>query len=126
MPRTRGKTTKQIQAIRSYVRKGYSANTIQKKMKARHIGIRRTVLLTYVREFRRQPPKPSVAKYIPRKYRKGLKYPIIVIVKRVRLFGRHKGKRVRKIRTGRGSELYHWIRGELESGYWDVRPTIES
>lgn len=126
MPKTKGKTPKQIGAVKSYVRRGYSANTIQKKMKARHMGMRRTVLLTYVREFRRQPAKPSIAKYVPRKYRRGITYRRAGYIKQVRLSGRHKGERARKIKTGRGSELYRWIRGELESGYWDTKPTIES
>lgn len=124
MPRTRGKTTKQIKAVKSYVRKGYSANRIQKRLQKRHLGMRRTVLLTYVREFRRQKPRPSVAKYVPRKYRKELRIP--VAVKEVKLFGTHKHKRAKKTQTGRGSELYRWVKGELESGYWDTKPTIES
>lgn len=62
-PKTRG-------AIKTYVKQGYSANKIQKKLQKQHLGIRRKVLLAEIRKLKRQEPKADRRKYIPKKYRR--------------------------------------------------------
>lgn len=69
MTKTKGVSQRQIRLIKYYSHKGYSANQIQRKLRARHIGMRRTRFLGYVREFKRQTPKAHVERYTPRKYR---------------------------------------------------------
>lgn len=56
-------------AIRGYVKRGYSANKIQKRLKAQHLGIRRTVLLAEIRKAKHQTIKANRLKYTPNKYR---------------------------------------------------------
>lgn len=115
MARKQGITPKQIDALKRYSRKGYSANKIQRKLRSRHMGMRRTRLLGYVREFKRQKPKPSVAKYTPTKYAQarmrlpqfGGKYIAIYGTTRNR-----KGivKRNRIELSGSGRELYEAVK----------------
>jgi len=57
-------------ALNWYIRRGYSANKIQRRMKDRGLGVRRKTLLKIVREMKLKPKKADVKKYIPRKYRK--------------------------------------------------------
>jgi hypothetical protein len=57
-------------SVKYYVKRGYSANRIQRRLKKRGIGIRRKTLLRYVREAKKKPAKANSAKYTPRKYRR--------------------------------------------------------
>jgi len=58
-----------VSRIKELSRKGKSANEIIRTLRREHRGIRRTIALTYVREFKGKAPKPHAYKYIPRKYR---------------------------------------------------------
>jgi len=57
-------------AIKGYVKQGYSANKIQKKLKSQGLGIRRTTLLAEVRKVKGAKPKADRQKYTPKKYRR--------------------------------------------------------
>jgi len=57
-------------AIKAYVKQGYSANKIQKKLKSQGLGIRRTTLLAEVRKVKGAKPKADRQKYTPKKYRR--------------------------------------------------------
>jgi hypothetical protein len=128
---------RQIKAIRSYVKKGYSANQIQVKLKNQHIGIRRKVLLTKIRIIKHQKPKAETVKYIPKKYaqaprvkappRKRLR-PFFAQIqeKQVTVIGRHYGKRIIKKHYGKGRDLYRFVINEMASGYWDEKPQVFS
>jgi len=74
MPKTKrkakGMSPKTKQAIKAYVKQGYSANMIQKKLKSRGLGIRRKNLLSEVRKVKGTKPKALPQKYIPKKYRR--------------------------------------------------------
>jgi len=57
-------------AIKTYVKQGYSANKIQKKLKGQGLGIRRKTLLTEVRKIKGKKHKAHPQKYTPTKYRR--------------------------------------------------------
>jgi len=57
-------------AIKAYVKQGYSANKIQKKLKSQGLGIRRKTLLSEVRKVKGTKPKAHPQKYTPKKYRR--------------------------------------------------------
>ena len=59
-----------IKAINRYVGKGYSANKIQSRLKARGLGVRRKTLLKIVRQTRLKQGKANTWKYTPKKYRR--------------------------------------------------------
>lgn len=115
MTRKRGATTKQINAIRTYSKKGWSANRIQKKLKQRQMGMRRTKLLGYVREFKHKQARPHVQKHIPRKYRKPTpttyarptgKPTIGMFGKQIACYGSKDGRAKRIQMSGTGRQLY--------------------
>ena len=54
--------------IRYYVRKRYSANLIQQKLREKGLGMRRKELLAKVREVKGVPKKPYAERYVPIKY----------------------------------------------------------
>lgn len=56
--------------IHNYVKKGYSANRIQKELKANDKGMRRKELLKIVREAKSKQLKTNSKKYTRKKYRK--------------------------------------------------------
>ena len=66
----RGFSDKQNSTINEGIRKGYSANKIQRELKNQGIGIRRKELLRNIREMKTKSPKPNAQKYTPRKYLK--------------------------------------------------------
>jgi len=127
-------TQQQTKAIRSYVSEGYSANRIQKSLRARHMGIRRKVLLAEIRIIKHQEPKTEIVKYVPKKYAKARWKARALPRKRLRrlgekqatLTGLHKGKLISKTQHGSGKDLYKFIKNEMESGYWDGKPKITS
>ena len=57
-------------AIKGYVKQGYSANKIQKKLKSQGLGIQRKKLLAEVRKIKGLKPKANRQKYTPKKYRR--------------------------------------------------------
>jgi hypothetical protein len=126
MSRKRQVTTAQIEKIRQYTREGCSANQIQHKLSTEHIGLRRTVLLSYVRQFKRQPTKPSVERYAANTYGKSASRTTGWGTKAAKIKGTHHGKYVEKQRLGSGYELYRFVRNEMESDFWDDKPTVES
>ena len=121
---------RQIKAIRSYVKKGYSANQIQVKLKNQNMGIRRKVLLAEVRKVKGQKLKAGTAKYIPKKYSKARWLARAelerLLEKRVTITGKHKGDFVTKTRSGKGKDLYRWVLDEMTGGYWDKKPIVHS
>jgi hypothetical protein len=136
-------TKAQQKAIRGYVRRGYSANRIQKALSKRHIGMRRQVLLKHIRSVKKVtrvvPRKKYVptperrvgrVKYIPRKYRVPRPYPKIPTTKQITLVGKHHGKKVEKTKTGSGKELYLFVKREMhkynEGEFWDTKPKVIS
>lgn len=70
MPKAKAVSKQQRKAIRNYVKQGYSANNIQRRLIARHMGIRRSVLLAEVRKVKRQKPRVNRVKYTPKRQRK--------------------------------------------------------
>lgn len=56
--------------IRNYVKKGYSANKIQKELKANGKGMRRKEVLKYVRQIKNKQSKANASKYTRKKYKK--------------------------------------------------------
>jgi len=68
--RKKGVSTTQVDRIRTLSHEGKSANQIQRTLSKEHIGMRRTTLLPYVREFKGKQPQTNVSKYTPTKYRK--------------------------------------------------------
>jgi hypothetical protein len=113
-------------AIRTYVRKGYSANKIQKKLQKQGLGTRRKDFLAKVRRIKRVKGRVvEREKYVPRKYVKISIIPIIT-TKHVTLTGKHHHKRTSKTKIGSGRELFNFVRKELTSGFWDAKPKIES
>ena len=57
-----------VHRIRELSRTKKSANKIVRQTRREGIGIRRTTILAYIREFRGKAPKKDVYKYIPKKY----------------------------------------------------------
>jgi hypothetical protein len=128
---TKSLSKQQKEAIRSYVKKGYSANQIQVNLKNRHMGIRRKMLLAEVRRAKNQPKKPNTVKYIPKKYVKArwlarAELERILETKQVTVEGKHKGDFVSKTRRGKGKDLYNFVRDEMTGDYWDEKPSIHS
>jgi len=66
----KGISSKTRWAIKGYVKQGYSANKIQKKLKSQGLGIRRKTLLAEVRKIKGKKKKPYSVKYTPKKYRR--------------------------------------------------------
>jgi len=126
--RRTGLSAKKLRAIKTYANKGYSANRIQKRMRQRHMGVRRKTILRVVRETKGRPQRAHPEKYVRRKYRRPVQihYPSSFLPKQVRLIGTQKGepKVVRKEDSGRN--LYLWIKNQIVSGEWDRKPIIES
>ena len=65
----------QNKAIRIYVKQGYSANKIQKKLQSQGLGIQRKKLLAEVRKIKGTKPKAHPQKYTPKKYRRRISPP---------------------------------------------------
>ena len=106
--------------IKRYVREGYSANEIQRKLQTQHMGVRRTVLLAYVREVKHKPPPKEPLKYRKKSTTSG-KGPKTVVIS-----GVYRGRRFKHTRRGRGKDLYLWIKKQHKSGLWDYIDNITS
>lgn len=77
--RPKEKKTKQLIAIKGYLKKGYSTTKIQKRLSKRKIGVRRKVLLREVRLIKGiKISKEKRLRAIPKKYRK----PKVKVVKK--------------------------------------------
>jgi IS30 family transposase len=130
---TKNLTKQQKEAIKGYVKKGYSANQIQVNLKNRHMGIRRKVLLAEVRRGKGQPSKAETVKYIPKKYARARWRARVKRIrlrplgeKQVTLTGLHKGKLISKTQRGSGKELYRFVLDEMTGDYWDEKPSVHS
>ena len=66
----RGLRDKQISIINDGIRKGVSANKIQRQLKNQGLGLRRKELLRNIREMKMKSAKADSKKYMPKKYRK--------------------------------------------------------
>jgi hypothetical protein len=113
--------------IKRYVRQGYSANEIQRKMKTEKRGIRRQLLLAYVREYKRKPPPRYPKKYVPIKYRRARRVEIQGRgPKAIQIYGIYHGRARRVRRRGTGKSLYRWVKKQKERGLWDEIFEVES
>jgi hypothetical protein len=70
MPKRKAISKQQTEAIRTYIKQGYSANNIQKKLQHQGLGIQRKRLLAEVRKVKGTKPKAHPQKYTPKKYRR--------------------------------------------------------
>jgi hypothetical protein len=61
---------RQINAIKLYSGKGYSANKIQLRLRARNLGMQRARILSYVRKCKHIQKRAYPERHIPRKYRR--------------------------------------------------------
>ncbi|MEM3797745.1 MAG: hypothetical protein QXY74_04835, partial [Candidatus Bathyarchaeia archaeon] len=59
---------KRLRLIRNMVKKNYSANLIQHKLREKGLGMRRKELLAKVREIKGVPKRPHPEKHVPIKY----------------------------------------------------------
>ena len=66
----KGMNDRQISIINDGIRKGMSANRIQRQLRKERVGIRRKELLKHIREMKVKSPKPNPEKNIPKKYRR--------------------------------------------------------
>jgi hypothetical protein len=130
-PSTKKKSTRtsrrnrQLRAIKSYVRKGYSANKIARNLKKRNLGMKRKTLLKHVREEKHVAPREHAEKYTRHKYRRPSPKPV-PLLKQVSLSGYHKGHKTVKEKSGTGRVLFDWVREEMESDFWDTKPMVRS
>jgi hypothetical protein len=129
MARTKGVTPRQIAIIRNMSRRGYGANKINRTLRAKHIGMRRTKLLTYVREFKGRSPKPHPERYVRVRYRKTT-VPILQPQKTVILRGTWKHEKKVMQKTERGNVLKDWVIEQMSKAKnhdgWDMRPQVTS
>jgi len=110
-------------AIRTYVKQGYSANKIQKKLQKQHLGIRRKSLRAEIRKIKGKKPKVNRFKYTPKKYRKmtrGITYPrrkrrLDFFEKKIAGYSTVNGKPRRIQVYGNGRQLYRVM--QLASKY---------
>jgi hypothetical protein len=100
-------TKKQIDRIRDLSGQGKSANEIQRTLSKEQLGIRRTVLLRYVREIKHKAPPKKPEKYAPTKYRVPISpHRALYRGKYVAVYGTVNGRSRRIQMHGSGRELY--------------------
>ena len=125
---------KQINRIRTLSHEGKTTNQIQRTLSKEKIGLRRTVLLRYVREFKGKQPQANTAKYTRKKYRKAKKPKRLrgatyqgyqqsyrrrhrkapsLTIKHVTIYGSQYGKRKQIQLYGRGRELFEAIKDDI-------------
>ena len=103
--------------IRIKVQQGKSANQIQRELKSEGIGIRRTTVLAYVREFRGRKPKAESYKYTPRKYlskERRLHIEHVVKGKHIAIYGTVNGLGKRIEVSGTGKQLFSFLHEAVE------------
>ncbi|MEM3829939.1 MAG: hypothetical protein QXP36_12125 [Conexivisphaerales archaeon] len=129
--------------IREGVRRGYSANQIQRELQKRGLGMRRKRLLAVVRRVKGVRKKPHAEKYVPKW--------ILARGKRVAVYGTVEGQSRRAEIYGKGRSLYQVMQVAVKHppkkrflketanrvlaspkdyfdirAVWDERPEIES
>jgi hypothetical protein len=151
LPKRKTITKTQRKAIRTYVKQGYSANKIQKRLQKQNLGMRRKILLAEIRKVKGQKPKADRKKYTPRKYRKYYLYRKRFGLKQIAGYSTVHGKPRRIQVYGDGKQLYRVMlltsqhppkqqfltmdaptllsnpwRYLSKGEHWDTRPRIES
>jgi len=103
---TKKEIQKRDRLIRYYVKRRYSANLIQHKLRQKGLGMRRKELLAKVREVKGVPRKPKAEVHIPAKYRKVKRRRVWVPAKWIAVYGTVDGKSRRVELAGSGRQLY--------------------
>lgn len=80
-----------VDRIYALSKQGKTTTQIQRQLRSEGRGIRRTVLLAYVREAKGRKPRADVYKYTPRKYRRPITPPTPKKY-HVSAYGKHKQK----------------------------------
>jgi hypothetical protein len=105
------KTSIQIERIKQLTAQGYSTTQIQGTLSKEGIGLRRQVMLGYVREYRNQPIKANTQDYIPVKYRQqGRSTSFVTYGKGIACYGTVNGVSKRVQMSGNGKSLYQAMR----------------
>jgi len=107
-------TKAQVDRIRELSRQGKSANQIDRTLRSEHMGMRRTTLLNYVREFKGRPPPRHPERHIPhraiaaRKMRKKIRLRVKEMrkEKKIAIYGTVDGEGRRFQFLGKGKDLY--------------------
>jgi hypothetical protein len=115
---------KQKERIQQLSKHNLSSNQIQKTLQKEGLGIRRKTLLSEIRKNKHLEIKPHAERYIPIKYRRGLKLP--PVGKTVVIEGTIHKKEIVRRRSGSGIQLYEWVKREMTSGKWDAKPKVKS
>jgi hypothetical protein len=101
-----------VDRIRELSRTKKSANKIVRQTRREGIGIRRTTILAYIREFRGKAPKPHAYKYTPRKYlttKRRLHIEHDIKRKHIAIYGKVNGVNRRIEVTGSGKGLMSFL-----------------
>jgi hypothetical protein len=129
MARTKGASRRQLGIIKSMSRRGYTANQINRTLRTKHVGMRRTKLLGYVREFKNRPARSHVERYTRIRYRHAPSIQIN-LQKRIILKGRWKGKTKEIEQRDSGGRLKDFVMREMSKARhgdgWDARPQVIS
>lgn len=127
MPKTKSQiSSKTKYAIKAYVKQGYSANTIQKKLQSQGLGIQRKRLLAEVRKVKGTKPKAYPEKYTPKKYRRvapKARRPVFS-GKHVAVYRPATTKRYRKLARKVGMPLSYSARFEFYGNGKDVAKAV--
>lgn len=113
-------------AIKTYVKQGYSANKIQKKLKSQGLGIRRKTLLAEVRKIKGTKKKPYSAKYTPKKYRRvtpKARRPVFS-GKHIAVYRYATTQRYRKLARKTGMPLFYSARFEFYGNGKDLAKAV--
>ena len=127
--RSKGVTQRQLGIIKNMARRGYTANRIDRTLRSKHAGMRRSKLLGYVREFKNRPARSHVEKYTRIRYRHA---PVLQLnlQKRIILKERWKGKTKEIEQRDSGSKLKDFVMREMSKAShgdgWDSRPNVTS
>jgi hypothetical protein len=107
----RAVSQKQIERIRELTRQGYSTTKIQSTLSKEGLGLRRQVMLSYVRENRNRPIKTNTQIYVPVKYRTTYKGRTFVAYgKGVACYGTVNGVSKRVQMSGNGKTIFQAMR----------------
>jgi hypothetical protein len=106
-PSKKGISPKQIERIRELTKQGYSTTKIQRTLSKEGLGLRRQVMLDYIREYRNQPARNNTQIYIPVKYRQEYRGNTFASYgKGVACYGTVNGVSKRVQMSGNGKSLY--------------------